>query len=250
MIPLNEDGTISPFSEGMPLACDAILVSVGWVPAGGLLYQAAARFRYAEPVEQLVPATLPAGVFAAGRVNGVFELEDRFADGRRAGLEAAQFLGRYNGEIPARPTHRGSPPSHPYPIFAHDKKKNFVDLDEDLHLTDFVNAHQEGYDNIELLKHYTTVGMGPSQGKLANMNAVRILARLNGKSIDETGTTTSRPFHQPVTLAHLAGRRFHPLRRTPMHGWHARPAPASLTSGPGCVPNTTRLGARIAVTPS
>ena len=33
------------------------------------------------------------------------------------------------------------------------------------------NAHQEGYDNIELLKRYTTVGMGPSQGKLANMNA-------------------------------------------------------------------------------
>ena len=53
-----------------------------------------------------------------------------------------------------------------------------MDLDEDLHVADFVNAHQEGYDNIELLKRYTTVGMGPSQGKLANMNAIRILARL------------------------------------------------------------------------
>ena len=222
ILPLDEDGTISPDREGQAFDCDAILVSVGWAPAGGLLYQAGARFRYAEHVEQLLPTTLPAGVFAAGRVNGVFELEDRFTDGRRAGLEAAQFLGRYGGELPPRPSHRGSPPSHPYPIFEHAKKKNFVDLDEDLHLTDFVNAHQEGYDNIELLKRYTTVGMGPSQGKLANMNAVRILARLNGKSIDDTGTTTSRPFHQPVTLAHLAGRRFHPLRRTPMHGWHEK----------------------------
>jgi len=26
------------------------------------------------------------------------------------------------------------------------------------------NAVQEGFDNIELLKRYTTVGMGPSQG--------------------------------------------------------------------------------------
>ena len=219
--PVDPDGT--PATEtGPPQACDAIIMSVGWAPAGGLLYQAGARFRYAGHVEQLLPVSLPAGVFAAGRVNGVFDLEDQFADGGRAGLEAAKYLGRFDGDVSPRPIHAGPPPSHPFPIFAHAKKKNFVDLDEDLHLADFVNAHQEGYDNIELLKRYTTVGMGPSQGKLANMNAVRILARLNGQSIDETGTTTSRPFHQPVTLAHLAGRRFHPLRRTPMHDWHEK----------------------------
>src|SRR5581483_11839896 len=122
-------------------------------------------------------------------------------DGQSAGLEAAQFLGRPSA-VPARPSHKGPPPSHPYPIFAHKKKKNFIDLDEDLHLADLVNAHQEGYDSIELLKRYTTVGMGPTQGKLANMNAIRVLARLTGRSIDETGTTTSRPFHQPVSMAH------------------------------------------------
>jgi len=71
-----------------------------------------------------------------------------------------------------------------------------------------------------LLKRYTTVGMGPSQGKLSNMNAVRILARLNGRTINETGTTTSRPFHQPVPLGQLAGRRLRPIRRTPLHSWH------------------------------
>ena len=53
------------------------------------------------------------------------------------------------------------------------------------------------------------------------MNAVRIVARLNGASIDETGSTTSRPFYQPVPIGHLAGRRFHPMRRTPIHQWHA-----------------------------
>ena len=126
---------------------------------------------------EITSATAPESVFAAGRVSGVFELQEQIADGRRAGLEAARLLGRYDGPIPERPTHRGPPPSHPHPIFAHAKKKCFVDLDEDLHLADLVNAHQEGYDNIELLKRYTTVGMGPSQGKLANMNAIRILAK-------------------------------------------------------------------------
>jgi sarcosine oxidase subunit alpha len=202
------------------LPCDGIIMSVGWAPNAGLLYQAGARFRYAGHVEQFVPVTLPHGVFAAGRVNGIFALDARIADGRRAGLAAARYLGRYDGPVPDQALHQGPAPSHPYPIFPHPKKKCFVDLDEDVHLADFVNAHQEGYDNIELLKRYTTVGMGPTQGKLANMNAIRILARLNGRSIDETGTTTSRPFHHPVPMAQLAGRRFHPARRTPMHDWH------------------------------
>ncbi|MGH7959976.1 MAG: glycine cleavage T C-terminal barrel domain-containing protein, partial [Opitutaceae bacterium] len=96
----------------------------------------------------------------------------------------------------------------------------FIDFDEDLHLADIVNAHQEGFDSVELLKRYSTVGMGPSQGKLANMNAVRILAKLNGRTINETGTTTARPFSHPVPIGHLAGRRFHPMRRTPLHDWH------------------------------
>ena len=152
-------------------------------------------------------------------------------DGTRAGLAAARFLGRHDGPIPQTPSHRGAPPSHPYPIYADRKKKNFVDFDEDLHLADFVNAHQEGYDNIELLKRYTTVGMGPSQGKLSNMNAVRVLARLNGRSIDQTGTTTWRPFHQPVSIAQLAGRRFHPQRRTPLHAWHAAAGAVFMHAG-------------------
>ncbi len=200
--------------------CDGIIVSTGWAPNAALLYQAGVKFRYAEQVEQLVPREIPSAIFAAGRVNGVYELSDRIADGRRAGLAAAACLGKYGGEIPSAPIHQGVVPSHAYPVFSSAGNKAFVDFDEDLQLVDIVNAHQEGYDNIELLKRYSTAGMGPSQGKLANMNAVRILAKLNGKSIDETGTTTSRPFYQPVRMALLAGRRFHPLRRTPMHAWH------------------------------
>jgi sarcosine oxidase subunit alpha len=220
---LDADGELAD-EPPLHLECDGIMVSVGWAPSGSILYQAGARFRYAIKVEQFIPVTLPDGVFAAGRLNGIFDMNDQLADGRRAGLEAARFLGKFDGALPTL-THEArnvnsAPPSHPYPIFAHKKKKNFIDLDEDIHLADLVNAHQEGYDSIELLKRYTTVGMGPSQGKLANMNAIRVLARLTGKSIDETGTTTSRPFHQPVSMAQLAGRRFHPVRRTPMHQWH------------------------------
>jgi sarcosine oxidase, subunit alpha len=87
-------------------------------------------------------------------------------------------------------------------------------------LKDFHNAIQEGFDNIELMKRYSTVGMGPSQGKHSNMNALRILARLTGKEPQQVGTTTARPFFHPVPMAILAGRGFNPERRTPLHSRH------------------------------
>lgn len=228
--PLDERG-VPRLDAQKRLACDGIAVSVGWAPNAGLVYQSGGRFVYADNVEQFVPQALPTGVFAAGRASGVFDLDAQMADGRRAGWAAAAYLGRFDGEVPPAPGHQGDPPSHRYPIFAHPGKKNFVDLDEDLHLADFANAHQEGYDNIELMKRYTTVGMGPSQGKLSNMNAVRILARLNGAPIDQTGTTTSRPFYQPVPMGHLAGRRFHPQRRTPIDAWHTRAGAEMIFAG-------------------
>ncbi|MEC7500555.1 MAG: 2Fe-2S iron-sulfur cluster-binding protein [Planctomycetota bacterium] len=215
------DGEGKPDRMGhLRLACDGIMMSVGWAPNAGVAYQAGVRFTNDESLNQLVPGHIPEGIFAAGRVAGLFELQDQLASGERAGLQAAAYLGSYEGEIPAAPDHQGPPPSHPYPIFAHKGKKNFVDLDEDLHLVDFKNAHHEGYDNIELLKRYSTVGMGPTQGKLSNTNAVRILAHLNGATINETGTTVSRPFHHPVSLENLAGRRFHPHRQTPLEAIH------------------------------
>lgn len=241
--PLNSDGTARSESRTL-VECDGIALSVGWTPNGGLIYQAGGRFRHSEHVEQLVPHELPAGVFAAGRVNGVFDLDDQIDDGHRAGLGAAAHLGVYQNELPQAPRHTLTPPSHPFPILAHTGKRNFVDLDEDLHLADFENAHQEGYDNVELLKRFTTVGMGPSQGKLSNINAVRILARLNNASINETGTTTSRPFQQPVPISHLAGRRFHPLRRTPMHDWHTQAGAEIVHAGAWLRPEYYRVAGR------
>jgi sarcosine oxidase, subunit alpha len=201
------------------IACDGILMSVGFAPASTLLQQAGARMRYDGLLEQFVPAELPPGVFAAGQVNGVYTLDHKLRDGERAGLQAAQHLGRATGPLPSvrAETRR---PTHPYPCFPHPEGKNFVDFDEDLQLKDLFDAAQEGFDSIELLKRYSTVGMGPSQGKHSNMNAVRALARIRRETVEQVGTTTARPFFHPVPMAHLAGRGFSPQRRTPLHGRH------------------------------
>jgi sarcosine oxidase subunit alpha len=176
------------------------------------------QFDYA--VQQFVPNRIPDGIFAAGKVNGIFELEQRINDGKRAANEALRYLGLSAPEV-AVEKHVGASPSHPYPMVPHDKGKNFVDFDEDIQIKDFVNAAKEGFDNIELMKRFTTVGMGPSQGKHSNMNAIRILAKIRNLPVEKIGTTTSRPFFHPTPIGHLGGRGFHSHRLTSLHQWHA-----------------------------
>ncbi len=213
------------------IACDGLLMSVGWAPAAALLYQAGARMRYDEGVQQFVPDVLPGGVFAAGRVNGVYATAHKIEDGRQAAAAALDWLaGRATSS--GQPAVRdGRSPSHPYPIVAHPEGKNFVDFDEDLQLKDFFNAAQEGFDNIELLKRYSTVGMGPSQGKHSNMNAIRILAKIRGEPCGAVGTTTARPFYHPVPMGMLAGRGFSPYRTTPLQSRHEFLGAVSMMAG-------------------
>ncbi len=201
------------------IACDGIVMSVGWAPAANLLYQAGTQMRYEKSLEQFVPDVLPAGIFACGRVNGVHSLSARQLDGQRAGSAAAAHAG-CGVVLAINVANESECPTHPWAIIAHPDGKEFVDFDEDLQLKDFANAIQEGFDNIELLKRFSTVGMGPSQGKHSNMNALRILARLIGKEPQQVGTTTARPFFHPVPMSMLGGRGFTPERQTPLHTRH------------------------------
>ncbi len=201
------------------IECDGIAMSAGWAPTGALLYQAGTGMQFDYGVEQFVPSRIPNGMFAAGKVNGIFELDQRLRDGIRAANDAIRHLGLQAPQSDAE-KHIGVSPSHPYPMVPHPKGKNFVDFDEDIQIKDFVNAAKEGFDNIELMKRFTTVGMGPSQGKHSNMNAIRILAKIRGLPVEKIGTTTSRPFFHPTPIGHLGGRGFHSHRLTSLHDWH------------------------------
>ncbi|WP_273150798.1 FAD-dependent oxidoreductase [Methylophaga thiooxydans] len=215
----NEDTAEADPRSAVRLSCDGVAMSAGWAPAAALLYQAGTKMRFDYDVQQFVPDQLPEGVFAAGKVNGVFDLKARLLDGQRAAVEASNYLGNASELITVTNPEMASP-SHPYPIVNHPKGKNFVDFDEDIQVKDFINAAKEGFDNIELMKRFTTVGMGPSQGKHSNMNAIRILARIRQLPVEKIGTTTARPFFHPTPIGHLGGRSFHPHRYTAMHQWH------------------------------
>ncbi|MFA9459545.1 2Fe-2S iron-sulfur cluster-binding protein [Thiohalorhabdus sp. Cl-TMA] len=234
-VPANRAGAPGA-RQGVRIDCDALLMSVGWAPAGHLLYQAGGTFSYDHSLHQPVPHRTPHGVYPAGRLNGVFVLSEQLADGRHAAERA--LAARTGAPDPGVSPYRAAEPhSHPWPIVPHRRGRDFVDFDEDLQLKDLEQAAAEGFDNIELLKRFSTVGMGPSQGKHANMNAIRILARWRGQGIDETGTTTARPVYHPVPLGHVAGRRLRPWCTGPFQAFHEAQGAAFMEAGPWLRPD-------------
>ncbi|MBF0268416.1 MAG: (2Fe-2S)-binding protein [Alphaproteobacteria bacterium] len=208
--------------------CDLLAVCVGRIPATGLLSHAGAKFAHQANMD--LPTSLPAHVFAAGSVNGCFALSAAQQDGKRAGALAAKEAG-YEVKISPAPMRDCEGVTHPWPIFAHPKGKEFVDLDEDVQIKDILASMQDGYDHIQLLKRYSTSGMGPSQGKLFWPHVQRLMAKEKGVTPAEIGASTIRPPMGGETLGHLAGRGFEPVRLTAMHQRHLELGAVMMPAG-------------------
>jgi sarcosine oxidase subunit alpha len=226
------DGAGAAVGAPREIECDLLCVSGGTIPATSLLLQGGAKARYDEATARFMADTFPPGVYAAGAVVGREDADAAELSGAIAGAEAAESLARErNGDLPARldeererlaampePSAVAAPPA-----YAHDDKKGgkaFVDLDEDVTVKDIKLSIAEGYDSIELSKRYTTVTMGPSQGRYSLLPSVRVMARETGMSMGDVGITTARPPWTPVPLGALAGRPIEPAKRSAIHGRH------------------------------
>jgi len=201
------------------LHCSVLAMSAGYMPAYQLACQSGAQLRYCEQSAHFQLCSLPAGMVVAGSANSVFTLEAVCADGRNAAQAALAHIGR-RSEEPKEPVVCTAQVNHPWPLFPHPKGREFVDFDEDLQIKDIVNSTRQGYRDIQLVKRFSTVGMGPSQGRHSALPTARLVAKATGRSIDETGVTTARPPLKPEPLGLLAGRRFDPYRRTPLDSRH------------------------------
>ena len=150
-----------------------------------LLAQAGARVEYDESRGIFVPTDLPDHVEAVGAVTG---------------------------DVGA--------PAVPSPILDHRGDKCFVCLCEDQTTKDLKYAIAEGFDSIELSKRYTTVTMGPCQGRLCHTNSIRVYAKTTGLDENTIGTTTARPPYTPISMGLLAGPPQEPRKRTSLHHRH------------------------------
>lgn len=218
-------------ADGLRLDCDLLCMSAGYMPVYQLLCQAGGRLSYDEDQAAFSLDGLPANLAVAGSVNGRHSLANLLRDARQAAANAAARLGLQGksslpGAFAAEPR-----VNFDWPIFPHPKGKEFVDFDEDLQVRDIVNATRHGYRDVQLVKRFSTVGMGPSQGRHSALPTARLVARATGRSVGETGVTTARPPFVAEKLAHVAGRGFDPYRQTPMHQRHLEAGAQMMPAG-------------------
>ncbi|MEE9162784.1 MAG: glycine cleavage T C-terminal barrel domain-containing protein, partial [Candidatus Neomarinimicrobiota bacterium] len=233
-----------PAGDETRLSCDIICMSGGFQPANSLLYQAGCRLGHDESLGEDIPREMPATMHAAGQVTGIHGLATSLLQGRLAGTQAAASLGRttvgsdINLDSMARELavaedrYRGTVRDLPPAVTVSGGRKRFVCFCEDVTAEDIADAIAEGFDDIQMLKRYTTVSMGPCQGKLCLKALVGICARQTGRSIAETGVTTARPPLQPVPLGALAGPSHLPIKRTPMDRKHRELGAPIVDLGP------------------
>ncbi len=218
---------------GQYFPCDLICLSTGFVPQGALLSQSGCQLAYDAILGKPVPHKMAANVFAAGDVSGVHHLPAIFLQGQIAGIQAAMSLdlpkteadcdrcSSYQQELAKiKRQYYQRLQTRPLVSVPQNGKKKFVCLCEDVTEKDLHHGVAEGFDEIETLKRYSTISMGPCQGKMCAMVSAALCASETGRSIEETGTTTARPPLQPISLGVLAGRQYHPIKLTPLHHKH------------------------------
>lgn len=214
------------------ITCDCVLISVGCSPALNLASHAGAKVVFDEALQMHRAVNPPVGVSLAGSAAGVWSPKLVAAQAQATGAAAAS---RIKGEpavgSPDITDHGAAAITHPYPIFKSGKGKEFIDFDEDLTVKDIINSVKDGYDDIQLVKRYSTAGLGPSQGRHANLNTIRVVGGVTGKPLEAIGTTTYRPPLVPEKFAHMAGRAFEPTRLTSMHRRHEELGAQFMTAG-------------------
>ena len=229
------------------LQCDCVAMAGGWQPAVHLFTQARGRLRYDSSLGAFLADVIPPHIHVAGMVAGVpaLTLDSALEQGWNAGVKAAGNQPRRSGK--SMPWHAVSKGRNLEPESsagnrpqAHSRSdgalhiercesnqrndRQWIDFQYDVTLQDIDIAVAENYTSVEHLKRYTTTGMSVDQGKTSNVNALLALAERTGRTPDEVGTTTFRPFYMPVTLGALAGRDrgefYAPVQRSPLFACH------------------------------
>jgi sarcosine oxidase, subunit alpha len=195
--------------------CDLVVVSGGFMPATSLLSQTGAQTTYDSRRGHFVVSELPPNVYAAGEVAGFDDPEAAERSGERAGRAAVEGT-----TVADKSEAAGSEIAIPPAVAGAGKGKCFACFCEDVTAKDIKLSIEEGYDSIELSKRYTTVTMGPCQGRMCQLASIRLMAKETGMSLEDVGTTTARPPWISVPMGVLAGRPIEPAKRSSIQRRH------------------------------
>lgn len=231
-------------SDGRTHEADLLVTATGWTTPTSLLNMAGDRPAYQPDAARYIPRSLPHDVLATGGVVGDGSTDQLVEHATAIGVEAARRAAgiRHSWRSATPAASSGTEPDtqqEPVPELEpgehlemfRSSTHGFVDYSEDVTSKDLFAAAAEGYDSMELAKRYTTVNMGPIQGKLEAVNAVAVHGEATAKSLLQTSTTTWRPPYTPVRLGTLAGRKYEPVRYSSIQPWHEEHGARPLVAG-------------------
>ena len=218
--------SLDDLSREQYFSCDLVCTSGGWNPTLHLQSQSGAKPVYSENIAGFIPGKSVQAETTVGAANGRFGLNQCLADGIEAGRQAARKIG-YEPAGPETPV-AGHETAFSidalWELFAGGKdRRAFLDYQNDVTSADIRLALRENYSSVELVKRYTTAGMGTDQGKVSNVNTIGLIAGLSGSKPGDVGTTGYRPLFSPASFAAWAGIDqgdiIFPARRTPITSW-------------------------------
>jgi sarcosine oxidase, subunit alpha len=222
-------------ASGQKVRCDLVAIACVHAPSTNLLAQAGARLAFDETQQAFLPLEMPERTHAVGAVAGTTSPEAAVAQGRLAGHEVATSLGyrvdRADLDELRRQASSAEDPVVLPPEVSAASGKQFACLCMDVTSKELKTAAAEGFDSMELLKRYTTITMGPCQGKACMISSQRLCGRATGRSFAETAPTTARPPWVPVEMGTLAGPRRTPRKETTMHDRHVAAGAAFMWAG-------------------
>ncbi|MCX2722963.1 sarcosine oxidase subunit alpha family protein [Roseibium salinum] len=220
--------TSGQVASGGQVACDALLMSAGWTPSVSLYSQSRGKVVWEEENGAYVPGKSVQRERSAGAARGLYGLQATLDDGYAAGEQAAKAA-TCKSATTTRAVATGGEAGSGGTLGAlpHDRNasrvKAFVDYQNDVTAKDVKLAVREGMQSIEHIKRYTTTGMATDQGRLSNMNALRIASGALERPMTDVGLTTFRQPFTPTTFGVFAtvsrGDFFDPVRKTPSHEW-------------------------------
>jgi sarcosine oxidase subunit alpha len=214
---------------------DCLAVSGGWSPNVHLTCHQRGKPVWNDDIVGFVPGgDLPVGMVVAGAANGAMTLGAGLASGRKAANEVVKSLG-FKASRKAAPIAEDEPRAASAFWHVPGKGRAWVDLQNDVTVKDVKQSQKEGFQSVEHLKRYTTMGMATDQGKTSNIVGLAVMAEATGKTIAQTGTTIFRPPYTPVPIGAFAGRArgadFKPVRKTFSHEWAAENGATFVEAG-------------------
>ena len=214
---------------------DCLAVSGGWSPNVHLTCHQRGKPVWNDDIVGFVPGgDLPVGMVVAGAANGAMTLGAGLASGRKAANEVVKSLG-FKASRKAAPMAEDEPRAASAFWHVPGKGRAWVDLQNDVTVKDVKQSQKEGFQSVEHLKRYTTMGMATDQGKTSNIVGLAVMAEATGKTIAQTGTTIFRPPYTPVPIGAFAGRArgadFKPVRKTFSHEWAAENGATFVEAG-------------------